>query len=298
MNTDTKKLVRPLVRPSVYQFNFGDAIITNLLEGHVTRNDLHPFVATNATADEVDQLARQYRIPYPALEHSFVTTLIKTPDALIAFDPGFGENAPMHSAGFFNTSLGAAGYSLGDIDMVVISHSHPDHIGNLMTKGKPTFPNAQIVFGRTEFDYWQRGENISDMRKHTQTLFEKVALPLIDKIRFIEPDEVIVPGLTAVNAYGHSAGHMAFHFESDGQQLIMLNDTVAHCIASFAHPDWHFSMDDDPDMAAITRRRVLEMAAAGNIPVIGFHLPFPAIGFVEKTTGAFEFRPAGYQFNV
>ncbi len=294
MNTENKKLVRP----HVYQFNFGDSIITNMLEGHVTRDDLHPFVATNATADDVQQLAKRYKIPYPKLEHSFVTTLIQTPDALIAFDPGFGENAPMPSAGFFNASLGTAGFSVDDIDMVVISHCHPDHIGNLMTGGKPTFPNAQIVFGRTEFDYWKRGENISDMRKHTLSLFEKVALPLIDKIRFIEPDESIVSGLTAVNAFGHSAGHLAFHYESKGQELLMLNDTVAHYLASFANPDWHFSMDDDPDMAATTRRRVLDMAATSGIPVIGFHLPFPAIGFVEKNTDSFEFRPASYQFNV
>jgi len=294
MNTENTKLVRP----NVYQFNFGDSIITNLLEGHVARDDLFPFVAKNATAGEVESLAKQYQLPFPKLEHGFVTTLIQTPDTLIAFDPGFGENAPMPSAGFFKQSLSAAGYSVEDIDMVVISHSHPDHIGNLMTGGKPTFPNAQIVYGRTEFEYWQRGENISDMRKPTHALFEKVALPLIDSIRFIEPDDTIAKGLTAVNAFGHSAGHLAFHFESDGKRLMMLNDTVAHYVASFARPDWEFSMDDDPTMAAVTRRRILDMVATDNIPVIGFHLPFPAVGLVEKSKDAFEFRPATYQFNI
>jgi len=79
---------------------------------------------------------------------------------------------------------------------------------------------------------------------------------------------------------------------------MLINDTVAHYVASFAHPDWHFSMDDDPSAAAITRRRILEVVASNNIPVIGFHLPFPAIGYVEKTSDAFEFRPATYQYNV
>ena len=287
-----------LERPSVYQFKFGDSIITNLLEGHVTRDDLHPFVAKNATADEVESLARRYQLPYPKLEHGFVTTLIQTPDALIAFDPGFGENTPMPSAGFFNQSLNKLGFSTDDIDLVVISHSHPDHIGNLMTNNKPTFTNAQIVYGRTEFEYWKRGENISDMRKPTQALFEKVALPLEDRIRFIEPGDTIAPGLTAVNAFGHSAGHMAFQFERGNQQLLLLNDTVAHYVASFAYPHWAFSMDDDPEMAAKTRYRLLDAAATDNIPVIGFHLPFPSIGFVERHQDAFEFRPVTYQFNV
>jgi len=287
-----------LVRPQVYQFNFGDSLITTLLEGFVVRDDLHPFVAVNATAGEVESLAQQYRLPYPKLEHGFVTTLIETQDKLIAFDPGFGENAPMPSAGLFMQSLKAAGYSASDIDMVVISHSHPDHIGNLMTQGAPTFPNAELVYGRVEFEFWKHGEGISDMRKPTLALFQKVALPLADNIRFIESDETIVPGLTAVDAFGHSAGHLAFHFERGDQRLMLLNDTVAHYVASFAHPDWHFSMDDDPAAAAKTRRRILDSVATDNIPVIGFHLPFPALGYVEASASAFVFRPASYQFNV
>ena len=287
-----------LKRPEVYQFKFGEAVISILLEGHVVRQDLHPFVATNTTANEVEALAGQYGIPYPGLEHSFNVTLIETGDKLIAFDPGFGENAPMPSAGYFNKALESAGYNVADVDMVVISHSHPDHIGNLMTQGAPTFPNAVLVYGRTEFEYWKRGENISEMRQPTLGLFQKVALPLEKNIRFIEPDETIVPGLTAVEAYGHSAGHLAFHFESQDQQLMMLNDTVAHFVASFAHPEWAFSMDDDPDAAAITRKRLLDRVASDNVPVIGFHIPFPSIGHVTANKTGFDFHPATYQFNV
>lgn len=287
-----------LIRPHVYQFQFGGSTITTLLEGHVVRDDMHPFVATNANADDVQMVAKQHHLPFPKLEHGFVTTLIQTKDKLIAFDPGFGENAPMPTAGYFNESLSSAGYSASDIDIVAISHSHPDHIGNLMTSGEPTFPNAEIVYGRTEYDYWNRGENISDMRQPTLALFQKVAAPLVDRMRFIEPDESIVSGLTAINAFGHSAGHLAFHFEQGKQRLLMLNDTVAHCAASFARPDWHFSMDDDPDMAAITRQRLLDMVATENIPIIGFHMPFPAIGYVAKAGNGYAYKPALYQFNV
>jgi len=204
----------------------------------------------------------------------------------------------MPTAGYFNESLSLAGYSLSDIDVVAISHSHPDHIGNLMTGGAATFPNAEIIYGRTEFDYWKRGEHISDMRKPTLGLFQKVALPLADRMRFIEPGDAIVSGLTAVQAFGHSAGHLAFHFEESGQQLLMLNDTVAHCVASFARPDWHFSMDDNPDAAANTRQQLLDMAATDSIPVVGFHMPFPAIGHVEKSGSGFAYKPALYEFNV
>lgn len=298
MTKRLKQTDKPLARPGIYQFQLGNALITNLLEGHVVREDLHPFVATNATTAEVEALAKEYHLPYPTLEHSFTATLIEIDGTLIAIDPGFGENSPMPSAGYFNHALTTAGYTKDDIDIVLISHSHPDHIGNLMTAGEATFANAEIVYGKREFEYWQRGENIAEFRKPTHTLFQKVALPMADRIRYIEPDDTIVPGVTALDAFGHSAGHLTFHIESEGQQLLMLNDTVAHYVASFAQPDWAFSMDDDPQAAAVSRRRVLKLVAAENIPVIGFHLPFPSIGFVESAASGFVFRPAGYQFNV
>ena len=298
MKNDQSDQGTPLVRPQVYQFKLGDMVITNLLEGHVVREDLHPFVATNASAKAVQALAEQYQLPYPKLEHSFTTTLIETAGKLIAIDPGFGENSPMPSAGYFSCSLTMAGYKPEDIDMVLISHSHPDHIGNLMTGGKPTFANAEVVYGRREYEYWQRGEHIAEFRKPTLALFQKVALPLAERIRFIEPEQSVAPGITALEAFGHSAGHLAFHLESDSKQLIMLNDTVAHYVASFAEPDWAFSMDDDADAAAVSRRRVLGRVAQENIPVIGFHIPFPSIGYVEASGSAFSFTPASYQFNV
>jgi len=285
-------------RPHIYQFRFGELTITQLLEGHVTRNDLHPFVASNADAEEVKTLALQNHLPFPALEHGFVTTLVQTKDKLIAFDPGFGENAPMPTAGYFSQSLSLAGYDVSDIDIVAISHSHPDHIGNLMTGGEPTFPSAEIVYGRREYDYWRRGDNISDMRKPTLDLFQKVAVPLADRMRFIEPGDSITSGVTAVEAFGHSAGHLAFHLEEDNRRVLMLNDTVAHCVASFARPDWHFSMDDDPNTAAATRKRMLDMALNDDIPIIAFHMPFPAVGYVEKSGPGYAYIPALYQFNV
>lgn len=170
-------------------------------------------------------------------------------------------------------SLTAAGFASTDVGMVVISHSHPDHIGNLMTDSEATFANAEIVYGSSEFEFWQRGEYVSDMRKPTLALFNKVALPLMDRMRFVELDETIVSGLSTVNAFGHSSGHLAFHLESEGKQLMMLNDTIAHYVASFARPDLHFSMDDNPELAAVSRQRVLDRVAADKTPVVGFHLP-------------------------
>ena len=287
-----------LIRPHIYKFKLGDVTVTTVLEGYAHRQDMHPFLATNAKAEEVEEVATQYRLPYPAIEHIFVATVIQTPDHIIVVDPGFGENSPMPTAGFFNHLLANAGYRMEEVDKVAISHCHPDHIGNLMTDGAPTFPNAEVLIGKREFDYWQRGENISEMRKPTQALFEKVVVPLQSRLTFLEPDDKLAPELTAIEAFGHSAGHFCFHFESGVDRLLLLNDAVPHYVTSFAHPEWHFSMDDNADAAAITRRRLLDFAVTENIPVTGFHIPFPSIGYVEEKGSGFEFRPATYQFNL
>ena len=287
-----------LNRPTVYQFAFGETVITNILEGYFHRADMHPFLATNAEAGDVEQLAQAHHLQFPAMEHNFVATIIKTPEKLIVIDPGFGGAAPAPSTGWFMHGMQAAGYAKEDVDIVLISHCHPDHIGNISTDGIPTFPNAEIVIGRTEFEFWKRGENISEMRQPTLGLFGKVVLPLEADLRMIEPGDQIAPGLTAVNAFGHSAGHLVFRLSSAGKEMLLLNDTTPHYVTSFAHPEWHFSMDDDPQSAAKTRRRILDMAADENLPVIGFHIPFPSIGFVDRKGDGFEFVPATYQFQL
>jgi len=287
-----------LTRPKIYQFKLGNAVITNILDGYIQRNDMHPFIACNVGSEEVEAMADANHLPFPALEHNFVASLIETQDNLIAIDPGFGAAAPAPTTGWYMQGLADAGYQPEDVDLVLISHCHPDHIGNLATNGKPVFSNAEIVFGRAEFDYWKRGENISQMRQPTLKLFNEVALPLAERARFIEPEELIIPGLTAINSFGHSAGHMAFHLESESRQLLFLNDTTPHYAASFLYPEWHFFMDDDPLKASVSRRRVLEMAASNNLPVAGFHLPFPSLGYVDRFEEGYKFVPAAYQFNL
>lgn len=295
-------MTKELKRPSIYQFEFGNCLVTNILDGYLQRNDLHPFVATNSEASEIEALAREYRIPYPGMEHNFVVTLIQTPEKLVVVDPGFGGAAPGPTTGWFNGLLGEVGYSVEDVDIVLISHCHPDHIGNVAIDGVPTFPNAQIVIGAKEFDYWKRAQDISELRQPTLALFSKVFLPLEKHLRLIEPGDEITPGLTAIDAFGHSAGHFVFRLSSGGEDtsdLLMLNDTVPHYVTSFANPDWHFFMDDDPDKAAISRRRILNLAVDEGAPVIGFHIPFPALGYVvRRGAEGFEFRPATYQFNM
>jgi glyoxylase-like metal-dependent hydrolase (beta-lactamase superfamily II) len=287
-----------MTRPTVYQFKLGDFTITNVLEGYIHREDMHPFTAKNVAAADVAAVAAEYRLPFPLLEHNFVPSMVDTGDKLIAFDPGFGEKKGAPTTGWFNELLPEAGYTLGDVDIVVVTHCHPDHIGNLMAGSQPTFPNAEIVFGRTEFDYWVKGENIPDFRPPTLEMFREVAEPMGERARFIEPGDDVVSGVTAVDTFGHSAGHMAFHIESNGQELMIMSDTVAHYAVSLSHPEWHFAMDDNPEVAAVSRRRLLDQIAAAKMAAVGFHMPFPSVGYIERRGDGFVWLPDSYQMNL
>ena len=140
--------------------------------------------------------------------------------------------------------LAAAGYDPEDIDVVVITHGHPDHIGGLVEGGKPVFPKARYVFGAAEFDFWKRGENVREARKFNRELFMKICVPLADRSTFIKPGDQVVPGITAVDAAGHSPGLLAFHIESNGKRFMITADTFTQYVMAVQRPN-AFEMDDD-----------------------------------------------------
>jgi glyoxylase-like metal-dependent hydrolase (beta-lactamase superfamily II) len=287
-----------MTRPTVYQFKLGDFVVTNILEGFLHREDLHPVTGTNASPADIEAIAKRNHIPFPQFEHQFVPTLVEANGKLIAFDPGFGDKSPQPNAGHYNDRLADAGYERSDVDIVVITHCHPDHIANLTNGDELTFPNAEIVFGTDEFDYWRKGENIPAHRPPTVAMFQKICEPLADQARFVMPGDDIVTGVTAVDAFGHSAGHMAYHIHDGGNELMIMSDTVAHFAVSIAHPEYKFGMDDDPDKAIVSRKRLLAQVADAKMPAIGFHMPFPSVGYIDTHGDGYAWVPHAYQFNL
>ncbi len=194
--------------------------------------------------------------------------------------------------------MAQAGYKPEDVDVVVITHGHPDHIGGLTKGGEPVFPKARYVFGAADFDFWKKGENVREARKFNRELYVKICLPLADRSTFIKPGDEVVPGIRAVDAFGHSPGLLAFHIESDGKTLLNWADTCNHYVVAIQRPDLHLDVDDDKEKAVATRKRILDMAATDKLFVAGFHMPFPGLGYVEKAGGAYRWVPHSYQLNL
>jgi glyoxylase-like metal-dependent hydrolase (beta-lactamase superfamily II) len=156
--------------------------IATVLDAKAIREGLYPHYGANASADEVQTLARANNIDTRRFEHPNIPTLVNTGKQLVLFDTGNGalpreyeQLSKRLPPGQTAPRLAAAGYRPEDIDVIVITHGHPDHIGGLVEGGKPVFPNANYVFGATEFDFWKRGENVREARKFNRELFVKSA---------------------------------------------------------------------------------------------------------------------------
>jgi glyoxylase-like metal-dependent hydrolase (beta-lactamase superfamily II) len=288
--------------PNIYRFKLGGFEVATIMDSHVIRPGLTPSFGGEAHADEVKALAAANRIDADRYFHPFTPMLVNTGKELVLFDTGNGSLSAEYEQmkgrlppGQLVARMAQAGYKPEDVDVVVITHGHPDHIGGLTKGGQPVFPNARYVFGAAEFDFWNKGENVREARKFNRELYVKIVVPLANRATMIKPGDTVVPGITAVDAAGHSPGLLAFMIESDGKKLLNWADTCNHYVVAIQRPDLHLDVDDDKEKAVATRKRILDMAATDKLFVAGFHMPFPGLGYVEKAGTAYRWVPHSYQ---
>jgi glyoxylase-like metal-dependent hydrolase (beta-lactamase superfamily II) len=286
------------LQSGVYRFKLGDFEVSNISDGVAIRTGLHPAFGGSRPAEEVHELARTNHIDADKYEHPFIPTLVNTGKELVLFDAGFGAMRRADGAGLLRARMAEAGYRPEDVDIVVLTHGHPDHVAGLIEGGEPAFPNARYVLSAAEFDFWQRGENIREARKATRELFVKTVVPLANKMSFIKPSDDVVTGIRAIDASGHSPGMLAFHVESNGRAVLIWADTALQYVMSLQRPEWQVDVDDDKDKAVATRKRIYDMVATDKLCAIGFHMPFPGNGYVDRFQGSYRWVPASYQFNL
>jgi len=283
--------------PSHYRFKLGQFEVTTLRDGAVQVEGPHPIFGQNQTPGAVRELAEANFLPPTAMEIQFNPVVVNTGEQLVLFDSGNGA-ARRPNAGSLLQVLQAAGYGPEQVDVVVITHMHPDHIGGLMEDGKAAYPNARYVTGSTEYDFWAADERLSGPTENAAKLVQANVVPLAEQITFIGDQAEVVPGINGLHAFGHTPGHMAYLIESGGKQLLLWADAANHYVMSVQRPDWHVSFDADKEGAAATRKRLFDQAATDRIPVTGYHMPFPAVGYIEKSGSAYRWVPASYQLHL
>jgi glyoxylase-like metal-dependent hydrolase (beta-lactamase superfamily II) len=222
---------------------------------------------------------------YPHL-FSYNTLYLHTGSEHILVDAGTGE-AGKPVEGHLLDGLAQEGVHAADIDKVIITHFHRDHIGGLETLEKTAvFPKATILVPRKEWAYWVESGQAPTERTE---LIAAAFAPYQGRIHFFDDGEVLAEGITARAMPGHSPGHCGLWLESGGQKLLHLAD-VLHTTLQLAFPELSPKFDYAPEAAAHLRRTLLAEAAATGVLTLLFHLPFPGLGYIQQAGAGFAWQ--------
>ncbi|WP_375550726.1 MBL fold metallo-hydrolase [Rhodophyticola porphyridii] len=253
--------------------------VTTLLVNTMVVPDPQSIFGMNVSATAFAEASTENFLSPDESRFFFTPTVVNTGSELVLFDTG-------QSAEGTTAALAAAGYTPEQVDIVVLTHMHGDHIGGMQSGGAPTFANARYVTGRVEYDAWAAAGDEG---------FDTNVRPFADRMTFLDDGQDAASGITALAAFGHTPGHMTYRLESEGAGLLIFADLANHPVWSLAHPDWEVRFDMDKAAAAASRRAVLGMLAAERLPAIGYHMPFPALGFVDTRGDGFRWVPEAGQ---
>ena len=227
------------------------------------------------------------------------TILVNTGDKLVLIDAGCGVDKFQKTTGRLIGNLAAAGYAPGDIDMVLLTHAHFDHLWGISDAKNASllFPSAEFVASETEVAFWSDPELPGKVSAKQQPLVTQANLKLASpRLRLIKAGAEVAPGVTTFDTAGHTPGHISVHISSGSEEMLLTGDVVVNAAVSFLHPEWPFGFDIDVPLATKTRMAFLDRAAADKTLVGSYHLPFPGFGHVVREGSAYRWLPADWQW--
>jgi glyoxylase-like metal-dependent hydrolase (beta-lactamase superfamily II) len=281
----------------IYRYKLGEFEVTVLLDGAL-RAPKPENVVVNQPFAEVQKALEAAYLPNDRIVNVFTPFVVNTGKQLVLFDAGFNDNGPP-GVGNLAGNMAAAGIDPKAIDVVIITHFHPDHISGLRSKGGgAVYPNSEIVVPGGEWTYWNDdGEagKAAEVWKPSFMHTKRVFGPIAKDVKRAEAGKEVASGITAVDARGHSPGHSAYVIASGNAKLLYIGDVTNNPALFARNPEWHLWADMDKAMAVATRKRLLDMAANERMQIAGYHYPFPATGFIEKRGAGYNFVPAVWQ---
>ena len=279
--------------PGFYRMKVGDLEVTALLDGAAVF-DLHWLNGKKVTMDRVTKALHED--PH-LLDVGDTGFLVNTGKQLILVDAGAGTWYGGGALGRLADSLHGAGYAPEEVDRVLITHLHSDHVGGLTTQdGKRVFPNAEVFVSKAESDFWLSPEIAAKAPKDAQPFFQSaraIAAPYIKagKWHTFSGSEPIMESVQPVSLHGHTPGHTGYEFSSKGQRILFWGDTVHAQIVQLRHPDITVVFDIDHPAAAAMRNQLLPTLAREAVVIAGPHMPFPGLGRLRKDGNGYLWAP-------
>lgn len=279
-----------------YRFKLGEFECLIVLDGYHTYPQFAKKRFSNAPRQPLEQLLGRYRLrlesdyvsPYPVL-------VVNTGETRVLIDTGAGRVFSETGRLVFN--LASENIAPEDIDIVILTHGHPDHIGGIVDRnGKLAFPNARYVMWKDEWEFWVPEPDASRLMheepvKQILISCARDNLPRIrSRLELVDRETEIITGVRAVAAPGHTPGHMAVTVCSNGERLLCVSDAVLHPVNIY-QPDWASEYECHPDQVATTRRELFRRAADENALVHAFHFPWPGLGHLKPKGGAWQWQP-------
>jgi glyoxylase-like metal-dependent hydrolase (beta-lactamase superfamily II) len=278
-----------------FHFNIGTFECIVVSDGTLTYTSPANVHFANAPSDRLTPALLKYNIqldqwdewisPLPCL-------VIQTGKHQVLVDTGLGNVDFAPNAGKLLQNLQAEGIRPSDIDTVIISHAHGDHIGgNTDSEERAAFSQARYFMRKEEWDFWTSETTLAQPEHEWMTPFvHKQLLPLHNRFELLEQDNEIVPGISTIFAPGHTPGHMALVIASSGEQLLCLGDVITHPI-HLEEPDWYIESDCQPEQAVRTRRWLLDRSTGEHTRVFAFHFDFPGLGYVHQLQESWKWQP-------
>lgn len=285
----------------IYQFNLGAFQCIAISDGINTyAPPTFPppttLLFSNAPGNQLGEALHEHDIqPQQWTEwvSPYICLLVNTGDQRVLVDTGANGLSP--NTGKLIQNLRAVGIPPASINIVILTHCHPDHIsGNTLDTGQLAFPNAHFTMWKDEWEFWTSEEVEARLDEHIREMLlratRKNLPPVQDRLELIESEEAIVPGIQAIAAPGHTLGRMALLISSDGEQLLHIADAALHPI-HLERPEWCTAFDFDPEQTIDTRRRLFTWVVSEQALVLAFHFPFPGLGHVVPKEEAWEWQP-------
>jgi glyoxylase-like metal-dependent hydrolase (beta-lactamase superfamily II) len=271
--------------PAAYRFKVGGLECTVVSDGPLRLGTFSAELFNGLTQERIDEFVAANFLDKDNFVIDQNALVVNTGDKLVLIDTGMGfRKIYGPRTGHLLDNIRAAGIDPKSIDVVALSHAHPDHVWGLVGEdGKPHFPNAQIHISQTDLDYWTDEAKLSDPALgHYIGPIRDALMPFRDRMIFLKDGREVVPGLQALATPGHTVGHTSFVISSQNSSIVYTGDLGHQPLLQTENPRAEFARDTDPKQGVASRLRIFDMVASGKIPIVAYHFPWPGIGHVAK----------------